>query len=448
METKKKTGEKFSQSLTFKGITIVILILLLLIPNAMIMDLIHEREERSNETIQKINEKWSLPQTVCGPILTIPFTTTFTDTDKKTHIQGHELHITPKELNIHTRLFPEERHYGIYKSILYKSEISISGQFAPLDYLKTIDGVFDLGKAHLGIELSDLRGVTKQLEFNIKGHSYPTEVGGNTYQFRKNLEATLGSIIKPDSTESYSFECQLSLNGSSNLRFIPAGSTTNVTIEGDWKAPGFTGSFTPDYQPTEKGFQASWSILNFNRNIPEYWIDDSIDSFEYTSFGVILVEPVDHYQQNMRSSKYSLLFIALTFAVFFFVEILTQKRIHPIQYLLVGLALILFYSLLLSISEQINFAIAYLIAAVATIALITAYTHSIFKNKSQTGILLVILAILYLFLYVILQLEDVALLIGSIGLFIILGIIMFISRKIKWYKPEHETVVVEEEKPK
>jgi inner membrane protein len=134
----------------------------------------------------------------------------------------------------------------------------------------------------------------------------------------------------------------------------------------------------------------------------------------------------------MRSAKYALMFIVLTFVVFFFVEVLTKKRIHPIQYLLVGIALILFYSLLLSISEQLNFAIAYLIASVATIALITVYAHSIFKNKTQTGILALILSILYVFLYIILQLEDVALLIGSIGLFIILAIIMFISKKINW----------------
>ena len=166
------------------------------------------------------------------------------------------------------------------------------------------------------------------------------------------------------------------------------------------------------------------------------WIDGQANSFDDASFGVNLVDPVNHYQQNMRSAKYAIMFIALTFVVFFFVEILTKKRIHPIQYLLVGLALILFYSLLLSISEQINFGIAYLIASLATIGLITAYAHSIFKNKVQTGALTGMLALLYIFLYVILQLEDVALLIGSIGLFIILGVIMFFSRKINWYKEE------------
>ena len=164
-----------------------------------------------------------------------------------------------------------------------------------------------------------------------------------------------------------------------------------------------------------------------------------METFEDASFGVNLIDPVNHYQQNMRSAKYAFMFIALTFVVFFFVEILTKKRIHPIQYLLVGIALILFYSLLLSISEQINFGIAYLVASIATIGLITAYTHSIFKNKMQTGGLAAMLCMLYIFLYVVLQLEDIALLIGSVGLFIILGIIMFFSRKINWYKQEEET---------
>lgn len=207
-------------------------------------------------------------------------------------------------------------------------------------------------------------------------------------------------------------------------------------MAGAWKSPSFIGNFSPEHTITDEGFEASWSILRFNRNIPDMWTDNYVDSFYDSSFGVNLVDPVDHYQQNMRSAKYAIMFIALTFVVFFFVEILTRTRIHPIQYLLVGIALILFYSLLLSISEQINFAAAYLIASVAIIGLITAYTHSIFKNKTQTGALALFLFILYLFLYVILQLEDVALLIGSIGLFIILAVIMYFSRKINWYKQE------------
>ena len=207
-------------------------------------------------------------------------------------------------------------------------------------------------------------------------------------------------------------------------------------MTGAWKSPGFIGSFSPESKIDANGFTANWNILHFNRNIPEAWTDHSIKSFAETSFGVNLVDTVDQYQQNMRSAKYALMFIALTFVVFFFVEILTRKKIHPLQYLLVGIALILFYSLLLSISEQLNFGAAYLIASIATIGLIVAYAHSIFKSIMSTGILAAFLSILYVFLYVVLQLEDIALLFGSIGLFIILGVIMYFSGKINFYKPE------------
>jgi inner membrane protein len=445
METMKRIENKFSQSLTVKAFMIAFLTLLLLIPNALIIDLIQERQNRSIETIDKINDKWSQSQTICGPILTIPFTKTYLNEKKETVQSEHELHLTPENLTIHTQLFPEERHYGIYKTILYKSEIHISGQLPDLNNLKNEDknNVIYYDEAFLSLGISDLRGLTNEINFQINGKSYPVETGGSDRISGKKLVIALPHLLTPDPESIYTFECKLNLNGSSHIDFIPIGNTSKVEVEGAWKDPGFTGSFTPDYTLTENGFKASWSVLSFNRSIPEYWIDTTSD-FEDTSFGVNLVETVDHYQQNMRSSKYSLMFIALTFVVFFFVEVLTKKRIHPIQYLLVGLALILFYSLLLSISEQVNFALAYLISSIATIALITTYAAGIFKNKTQTGILALILSILYLFLYVVLQLEDVALLIGSIGLFVILGIIMYFSQKIKWYKAEENSVPEED----
>jgi inner membrane protein len=430
METKTKSEGKFSQSFTFKGIVIFVLTLLLLIPNAMMENLIREREARSIETITKINEKWSLSQTLCGPVLTIPFTTTDKDLDKKTYDTQHDLYLTPQSVTISTRLFPEERYYGIYKTILYKSEIFISGQFAPLNQIQIENSVLHFDKAYISLGLSDLRGVTKRLDFSWNGKQYPSEVGTSNSLMKKRLVVSLENAVTPASSEKFQFECRFNLNGSSSIHFVPMGSTTKVEVEGDWKSPGFTGSFTPEYEIGDKSFKASWNVLSFNRNIPERWVDSNVDNVEQASFGVSLVDTVDHYQQSMRSAKYSLMFIALTFVAFFFVEVLTGKRIHPIQYLLVGIALILFYSLLLSISEQAGFAVAYLIASVATIALITAYACSIFKNKAQTGILSLILCALYTFLYVILQLEDIALLVGSVGLFVILGIIMLISGKI------------------
>lgn len=439
METTIKKAGKINQSITFKALVIGFLTIILLIPGIMIQDLIRERQDRSVETIEKINAKWSNAQTICGPVLTIPYTTTHMDANNKTVLQEHTISITPENLNIDTQLFPEERYYGIYKTILYKSEIDLSGNFDKINYQKTDNSTIHWEQAYLTIGVSDLRGITENISFTLDNKQYPVEAAGNYDRLMgKILVVSLNNADTLLTGQPLNFNCKIKLNGSSNINFIPIGKTSKVHVAGTWKSPGFIGNFSPEHTITENGFDANWSVLRFNRSIPETWIDNQVDTFEDASFGVNLIDPVNHYQQNMRSAKYAIMFIALTFVVFFFVEILTKKRIHPIQYLLVGIALILFYSLLLSISEQINFGIAYLIASIATIGLITAYTHSIFKNKMQTGGLAAMLCMLYIFLYVVLQLEDIALLIGSVGLFIILGIIMFFSRKINWYKQEEE----------
>jgi inner membrane protein len=223
----------------------------------------------------------------------------------------------------------------------------------------------------------------------------------------------------------------MQLNGSSAISVIPIGQNTAVEISGKWQSPSFIGNFSPVSTIDNKQFNASWNILSFNREIPNMWSDNSIGNLGDDSFGVNLIETVDHYQQNMRSAKYALMFIALTFIVFFFVEIFTKKPIQFFQYVLVGIALVLFYSLLLSLSEQIGFGLAYLTASAATILMTTIYFYSLIKQKLAAFILAGIMLILYAFLYIILQIEDFALLFGSIFLFVILGVIMFVSNKIK-----------------
>ncbi|MDR2914831.1 MAG: cell envelope integrity protein CreD [Tannerella sp.] len=446
--------KKFTQSLTFKGFIIVALVLLLLIPQSMILNLIDERKDRSIETIEIINDKWSNPQTLCGPVLSIPYLKKKTETEvvetkdnkketrEKIIYESHTLHITPEQLNINTQLFPEEKHYGIYKTILYKSDININGSFKRFSEEDTASYNFQWDKAYLTLGLSDLKGVNNQVDFKLANQTLDVEAGGSYHSNEKQLIMAVPNLKELYEKNTLSFQCNINLkgSGSGSISFIPIGKNTQVEVEGAWKTPSFIGNFSPDSQ-IDDNFTAKWNILHFNRNIPEAWIDEySYDSFHDSYFGVNLINAVDHYQQNTRSAKYAIMFIALTFVVFFFVEILTKKRIHPLQYLLVGIALILFYSLLLSISEQINFAIAYLIASVATIGLISAYAHSIFKSKMQTGILTTLLCGLYTFLYVILQQEDGALLIGSIGLFVILGVIMYVSRKINFYKQDDEIV--------
>lgn len=426
--------EQIGRSITLKAIIVGILILLLLIPSAMIQGLISERKNRSEETISKINEKWSTAQTLNGPVLVVPYSIQKTDAKKNIVTENHLLYLTPDELTVKVNLIPEERHYGIYKSILYKSNVLISGNFDRIDSLP-VTGDIRWNEAYIKMGLSDLRGIENDPDFTINSHHFTAKTDGKADVIGEGLFISLKNQAVTASEKKWSFNCKLQLKGSSDISFIPIGKNTTVNVDGNWKAPGFIGGYSPEYKLTDKGFSAHWNILHFNRSIPEYWIDTT-DKFDEDYFGVNLVDTVDHYQLNMRSAKYAIMFIALTFVVFFFVEILTRKRIHPLQYFLVGLALILFYTLLLSLSEQISFGFAYLIASFATIGLITAYAHSIFKDKMQTSILGFLLGALYVFLYVVLQLEDIALLIGSIGLFVILAVIMSLSRKIKWYKDD------------
>lgn len=458
MET---SSSKFTQSLTFKGITIAVLILILLIPSSLIQNLIKERQERSRETVQKINNKWSRSQTLCAPLLMIPYTTTKLDKDKKVYFEEHILHVTPKELNINTSISPEERYYGIYKAILYKSDIHLQANFSGIENLKIDNSELHFDKAQIAISITDLRGVTQNPEVEINGETFETTVGvvrlfsvsenvlvddydkfGSRYAYSsdrsisgKTLMVNIENLTVNDSLQqTLSFDCTLKLNGSSSINFIPIGQQTSVSVNGQWKSPSFIGSFSPESTIDKESFEANWTVLSFNREIPETWSDDSIENLGNSSFGVNLIETVDHYQQNMRSAKYALMFVALTFIVFFFVEIFTKKPIQFFQYVLVGIALVLFYSLLLSLSEHIGFGWAYLIASAATISMTTVYFYSLIKQRLSTGILAGIMLILYAFLYIILQVEDYALLFGSIFLFIILGVIMFVSNKIKTKK--------------
>ena len=204
-------------------------------------------------------------------------------------------------------------------------------------------------------------------------------------------------------------------------------------MSGPWADPSFDGEFIPQAREvTDTGFSATWKVLHFNRPFSQQWVDDN-QNLSGATFGLKLLLPVDQYQKSMRTSKYGVLIIALTFISLFMVEVTQKIRIHPFQYILIGVALIIYYSLLLSISEHMGYDLAYLLSSIATVALITFYSLS-FLQKTRLAILLCLLLItFYSFVFVIIQLQDYSLLIGSIGLFIIIGVLMYFSRKISWY---------------
>lgn len=234
-------------------------------------------------------------------------------------------------------------------------------------------------------------------------------------------------------TQDIIYKFDINVNGSGELNFIPVGKTTKIDLKSQWNTPSFIGEFLPESREVDgNGFTASWKVLHYNRNYPQAWNGKAFD-INKSEFGVKLIFPVDEYQKNIRVTKYAIMFIGLTFLAFFIIEVFSGKVLHPIQYILIGLALVLFYSLLLSFSEYISFPIAYIIASLVIIILVALYTKGIFKSTRHALIITLVLVLLYAFLFVIVQLQDYSLLVGSVGLLAILAYVMYLTRHVDWF---------------
>lgn len=417
-----------------KVAAIAFLTLVLLIPMSMIMSLVMERQTRQREATTEISSKWGYQQKITGPILTVPYQTYDLDKDqKRVNINKHFAYFLPESLIVNGKLNPEVRKRGIFEIAVYTSSIELTGSFkTPQIEVSDRNYEIDWKGAFITLGISDLKGISDVIKFKFNNSEMVCEPGvkiNGIVESGVTINNPLQAELKPE----YQFSIGLSLNGSKSISFIPVGKETRVSLASTWNNPSFDGSFLPEKRNvTDAGFTADWKILELNRNFPQKW-DDTEVNFENSEFGVSLLLPVETYQITERSMKYAILFIALTFVTFFFVEIMRKLKVHAIQYVLVGFGLCLFYLLLLSLSEQIGFGPAYLVASIGIIAMIVSYAKSIFKNNKFTLILASILILLYGFLYILLQLQDYALLMGSLGLFIILASVMYMSRKIDWY---------------
>jgi inner membrane protein len=440
--------KNLSESILFKIAIIVFIAILLLIPTNMLKDLIHEREATQNIAIREVSAKWGEKQTLVGPFLTIPYNLLGTYPTKKDTLGNdiaswEDLQILPEELKIDGQVLPEKRYRGIYEIVVYNSKIKVSGKFNPLDFetYQIPSNRFNFQKATFTIGISDLRGIEEQV--NLKWNDTTTLFNPGV----PNQDVAVSGInapveISPDDDGGYQFSFELDLKGSQILNFTPVGKVTDIALKSPWKNPSFNGAFLPDNREiSEAGFLANWKILHLNRNFPQYWKGSGY-RVANSAFGVDLLIPVDNYQKSYRSIRYAILFIGFTFLVFFFIEVLHKIFIHPIQYILVGIALVVFYTLLLSLSEQMVFNLAFGLSAGGTLLLISGYVMAILKSFKLAVLLSGILLILYLFIFVIIQLQDYALLIGSLGIFLILALVMYFSKDINWYdilkRPEKE----------
>lgn len=437
-ETMRKTGDFIRTSASLKIFAIGLLVLVLLLPSSMVSSLMRERQARRNLVVAEINQKWGGSQTVTGPFFTIPYKSFYKDEEGQVQFTIHHLHVLPEQVDISGEIAPEVRYRGIYEAVLYNTRLRFDGRFTfPSLSQSDIDPRNVLwDKAVFSLGIADMRGIKEGIVISGNGREYKAGPGLKTTDL---AAAGVQAVIPLDPAETgFEFSLGLNLNGSEHLFFVPVGERTGVALKSSWPSPSFNGAFLPTAREvTDQGFTAAWTVLSLNRNFPQYWTDGQYKVND-AAFGLDLIITADIYQKSTRIAKYALMFIVFTFAAFFFSEVISRRRVHPIQYLLIGLAIILFYVLLLAISEHLSFDFAYLLAAGAITAIITGYSQGILKNRNFTLTVCAILLVLYTYLYIVLQLEDYALIMGSIGLFLVLATVMYITRKIDWYALDKE----------
>jgi len=426
------------QSQLLRVLLIGFLVLLLQIPIAMIDSLIGERTARHSEAVEEITGKWGGTQTVIGPVLVVPYVVRWTEGEGEKRKLRSEVRFgsfLPESLEVEGRIETELRSRGIFDVPVYKMTLLAKGTFLHPNLSDWGVNAEDIrwDKAEIGVRISDARAIQNQTSLVWDKASVPFEpgtgeFGGESSGIHAPMKGLLGD-------KGYTFSFPLVLQGSTGAYFAPLGKETSVSLSSNWSNPSFQGSWLPgERSVTPEGFRSRWSIPSLGRNYPQRWSSDSAVAHEIdkSTFGVQLLAPIDPYRMSERSVKYEALFLMLTFLSLWLFEVLVRRRLHSLQYLLVGAAICLFYLLLLSLAEHLGFMPAYLLASAAVVGLITGYCASILRKPVWALIVGALVAALYAYLYVLLNNEDYALLIGSVGLFVILAAVMYLTRTIDW----------------
>ena len=421
------------RSILLRMVLVAILGLFMLIPIVMVQGLVQERHHRRDEAVKEISQKWGQAQTLTGPILTVPVRSTIRGEKGAKTFRTDYLHCLPGHLAVRAELVPHIRYRGIYRAVLYSARLDCKAtiDYGELNAYENSDRQVIWNEAFLTIGISDLKGIRAISELKWNGADLTPQPGLRT----KDLAAAgFTALPKIDrSAESSNFSMKAEINGSEEIQVVPVGKTTDLSVSSAWSAPSFVGQFLPVARNiTDRSFTATWRVLHLNRNYPQMWWNGE-HSVASSAFGVRLLLPVDEYQKNSRSFKYAAMFILLIFVAFLMTDILTGTALHPIQYALVSFALILFYALLLSLSEHVSFNTSYLLASLTIVATVSLYTKAITGKAGVSALIGGLLSVQYAFLFLLMQLEDWALLLGSLGLFVILALIMYLTRKIDWF---------------
>lgn len=435
-----------------KFIIIGILTMLLLIPTLLVWGLVEERAQRATEVSARISAGWGGPQIVNGPYLAVPVTVTHNQTVNGvvTTSQSTEwVLLMPEQLKVDAKLETEARKLSIYSLPVYNAKLHFSGKFGTdlIPSLGIVDGVPELDRAFLVMNIADITGIRSNADIKIDGGAAePFQPG------MKGIKAIRAGYTDYDASQTYAqvdtginrpvtramiesgfaFEMDLSLNGSTKFSLAPAGQTTMFTAAANWPDPGFEGLFLPEKKTiTETDFKANWTVPYLARGIDKA-VNSNVLPLGGNLMSVNLVEPVKFYQLVSRTLKYSIGFLSLVFFAVFIIELKGGRMVHWVQYVLTGLALIIFYILLLALAEHLGFAIAYGIAAVATTLLIAVYVGSVTGSRKSGVSLAIVLGVTYGVMYLILREDEYALLAGAIISFVTIAATMYFTRNVDW----------------
>jgi inner membrane protein len=425
---------------TKRAVFLGLLMLVLLIPLNMIEGLVHEREDRKIEVDSEITRQWGGPQTILGPILVVPYryvSEAANSASGAARLGTSQLYFLPKHLDIATEVKAERRAKNIYEVLVYGGTAELSGDFSGLTRPRgdVAPEMIDWAGAKLLVGVADptaIRGMTVA----IAGQAPASEEALQRDAGLSNSLALAVPLTAADAAKPVGFKVAIDFRGSSALRFAPIAEVTRVDLKSDWPHPDFSGRTLPDARNiSDAGFDATWTLGALTRDFPASWRlgEANPEALWNNTVGVTLVEPGDVHQQTDRILKYGVLVIALTFATIFVSGLFGGKRVHPIQYLMVGAALCLFYLLLLSLSEHIAFLQAYVIASAADIAMIGWYAWRTMSRKLGYAVA-VILSAVQAYVYDLLQMDDYALLSGTIALFAALLAAMIVTRNVDWYR--------------
>ncbi len=423
-----------------KFLLVIALTVAMAAPLFLIQLALSERENTAQQATQDIASGWGGSQIAAGPILFVPYTITvdsIVNGGALEQLQTRTAVLLPATLDIKAKTTTGERWRGIFKVPVYRADMSMRARFDHAAIAAMMPaGATPLWKqAFIGISVSDAHGVADNVVLQVNGRDVPFQpgLGGGAFA---GIHVPIDLTVN---TQDLDLRTAFALRGSRELSIVPLGQRTTAEIDSPWTSPSFFGTFLPTERVINNtGFRASWTVPYLARGFGQSFASDSdaMQAMMTSAFGVRFYQPVDHYQLVQRSLKYSILFVALSFLIFFVVEIVSVRRLHAIQYALVGAAQVLFYLLLLSLAEHLGFALAYLIGAGATVALTGLYSLSVLASPLRSAVLTIVLGALYGLLYVILNAEDYALLIGSAVLFAALATTMYLTRHIDWYRAE------------